>query len=110
MTDQKDKTVLITADALEAIRRMHDHVALLGRYYGERSETYGTSAASLAHALSHVMLSGFGDARVMRDGPLSLFVNEQGFCYGVIFRERARPTEYAHMVDAPAPCEWTLHS
>lgn len=85
------KTLILDDTAVATVTAMHEHVAALGRAFGEHSPEHAAAAASLARALAGLMLSGFADtANVHRDGDLSLFVREGGFGYGLIFHTRHR--------------------
>lgn len=134
-----DKTLVLDERAVSTIAAMNDHVAALGRYYGDTSTQYTKAAVSLGNALATLMLTGFGDtARVYRDGDLSLYVREGGFAYGLVFhtvhREctvcgaqlshtgqvryhrdgEERCADGAHVpdydYDAPSPGTWSMHS
>lgn len=96
------KTITLSQNASEVIRNMQGQVAQIGQLYGEHSPEHAAAAVSLSNALTNLMLSGFGDAEVSRDGEISLFVNEAGFGYALVFhrdRGAAERKLKAHELD-----------
>lgn len=106
------KTITLSENAPEAIRGMQSHVAKIGQVFGENSPEHAAAAVSLSNALTNLMLSGFGDAEVSRDGELGLYVNEAGFCYGLVFhrdRGAAERKLTAHGMDPAQQPEILAH-
>lgn len=127
-TDTKTdtKTVTLHENAADTIGAMQGRVAEIASLFGDDSPEHTAAARSLADMLTKVMIRGFGNADVFRDGQLSLFIREQGFVYGVIFfRDRGAAarmlTRHGHDPADPANAEmlaqfedvagtWSAHS
>lgn len=107
-TTTTDKTVILTEDALTTITAMHHKVQQIGAHFGETSPEYVKAAVSLAQVLTTIYTMGFNmEARVYKDGDLSLYVREGGFGYGIIwFRDR----NYDAQLSVPQPGAWSVHS
>ena len=95
LVEQEDvKALFVHEKAIEAIGRMHDQVALIGRTFGENSQEYRDAAVSLMHCLWSLFRFGWGDQSYVTkergDDGLSLFVQAgPSFVYGIIwFRNR----------------------
>jgi hypothetical protein len=133
------KTLILDDRAVTTVSAMNDHVAALGRAYGEDSPQHAKAASSLARALAGLMLAGFSEqGTVSKDGDLSLFVAEGGYGYALIFHTQHRactvcraqldaggyvryqPSDTtgcepgAHVpdygYDLPSPGTWSMHS
>lgn len=98
-TDTKPdtKTVTLHEQAADTIGDMQGRVAEIARLFGTDSPEHTAAARSLADMLSKIMIRGFGNADVFRDGKLSLFIREEGFVYGVIFF-RDRGAALRHLI------------
>lgn len=98
MTTQSDtKTVTLHEQAADTIAAMQGRVEQIGNLFGKDSPEHAAAARSLADMLSKIMIRGFGNADVSRDGELSLFIREEGFVYGVIFF-RDRGAALRHLI------------
>lgn len=133
-----DTTHVWTQQAREEFVRMSEHVAALQAAYGHSSTWASAAALSLARASSS--LHGWGDLRITRDGPLSLFCQSQSLVFGLIFHGisrrctrdgcHAQINDDGHIwtystgqpvcadglhtpnyaLDAPVPGTWSFHS
>jgi hypothetical protein len=80
-----DKTITLSPEAADTVAAMHSRVAQIADLFGQDSPEAYAAAQSLARVLANLLVRGLGGAHVSRDGALSLFVREAGFCYGIIF-------------------------
>lgn len=102
-----DKTILWDERALETVQAMHTRVCELENHFGPDSPQHLKALTTYAKVMAQIVTFGFGpEARVARDGDLSLYVVENGFHYGVIwFRDRTYDGQ-----DVPQPGSWSVHS
>lgn len=85
-----DVAFTVTPEARQTLTAMYEHVQAIGRDWGEKSPEYAAAAGSLSRQVVTMFASPMtASPRVMRDGPLSLFVTD-GICYGIIWHGRRR--------------------
>jgi len=130
----------VTREAVDVIGACVRHIADLGRFYGQGSDTYREALTSWHHCLTGLFTMNMGaDTHITVDGTLSLFVAcANGYAYGVIFHGQHRrctvngcqttirddgttypaapstTDEHEHQpsypLGAPQPGRWSVHS
>lgn len=127
-----------TESARKTYEDMAMHVGAMVRHYGEDSKQARRAAQSFVQVTTNI--HGWGDVKILRDGPLSLLMTSPSFVMGVIWHEDKRkcvndgcnayigsdgkPYWYGGAddrkdcehhtpnvaLDAPMPGEWSCHS
>jgi hypothetical protein len=92
-TMEEMRTLQVHDQGVRTIEQMRDQLAIgRDRWENHRPEQVTKMAASLATNLANLFAHGFGgEARVYRDGDLSLIVHTSSITFGMIFFPFDRP-------------------
>jgi hypothetical protein len=106
MTDDRNRHIEITPEALKTIAAMQARANAIGLEYGEGSPEHLAALGSLVTVYGHMLRLG---GRIMREGredELCLIGVNSFLTYGVIFRPKRLDGDQRD----PLLGEWELHS